>query len=401
MNKKLKIGGIGVLLFTAVVLLLVFGAVPGKEKQKPWSVRMAESEIKRNPEGWMLDFSQKLKWNYCHGLVCQSFLDVYDRYGDEKLFAYVNQFADTMIYDNGDIIAYNPDEFSLDRINSGKILYRLYNRTNTEKYKLALDLQRSQLVKHPRTNEGAFWHKKVYPCQIWLDGQYMGLPFYAQYGREFGQPDIFSDVVSQIKLVHKYLRDPRTGLYRHAWDECREQQWADSITGQAPNVWGRAVGWWAMALVDVLDYLPKNLDGRDSVVVIFNDLAKAIVKVQDDKTGLWYQVADQGGREGNYLESSCSSMFVYAMLKGVRKGYLDKSYLKPSQKGYNGILEQFIRQEADGSVSITQACAVAGLGGKPYRSGTFEYYISEPVRDNDPKAVGPFIMASLEMEALK
>ncbi|MFT3738139.1 MAG: glycoside hydrolase family 88 protein [Breznakibacter sp.] len=401
MNKNLKIGGIGALVLAAAVLLLVFGAGAGKAKQKPWSVRMAESEIKRNPEGWMLDFSQKLKWNYCHGLVCQSFLDVYDRYGDEKLFAYVNQFADTMIYDNGGIIAYNPEEYSLDRINSGKILYRLYNRTKTEKYKAALALQRHQLVDHPRTQEGVFWHKKVYPCQVWLDGQYMGLPFYAQYGRDFNEPAIFDDVVSQIKLVRKHLYDPKTGLYRHAWDECREQQWADSITGQAPNVWGRAVGWWAMALVDVLDYLPQDHSGRDSVILILNDLARAVVNFQDSKTGVWYQVADQGERKGNYLESSCSTMFVYSLLKGVRNGYLDKSYLKPARKGYQGILAQFIKENGDGTISITQACSVAGLGGKPYRSGTFDYYISEPVRDNDPKAVGPFIMASLEMEALK
>lgn len=400
MTTKIKIGGSAAIATVIATLVILFAAMPKRVTGQPWSVKMAESEIKRNPEGWMLDFSDRLKWNYCHGLVCQSLLDVYDRYGNDKFYKYVEQFADTMIYDNGQIIAYKPEEYNIDRINSGKILFRVYNKSKNEKYKLALDLQRGQLKTHPRTQEGGFWHKKVYPCQMWLDGQYMGLPFYAEYGMAFNEPQIFDDVVLQFKLVRKYLHDANTGLYRHAWDECKQQQWADSITGQAPNVWGRAVGWYAMALVDVLDFIPKEHPGRDSVITIFSELAQSIVRYQDDKTGVWYQVLDQGQRQGNYLESSCSSMFVYALLKGVRNGYLQPTMLDPAMKGYNGILNQFIQHNADGTISITKACAVAGLGGKPYRSGSFDYYISEPIRDNDPKAVGPFIMASLEMEAL-
>jgi unsaturated rhamnogalacturonyl hydrolase len=400
MTKTTKISGIVALTVVAAGLTVLFAAKPKNNAAKRWSVAMAESEMKRNPEGWMLDFSDKLRWNYCHGLVCQSFLDVYDRYGDKKFYTYVDNYADTMIYDNGEIIAYKPNEYNIDRINTGKILYRLYNTSKTEKYKLALDLQRSQLKTHPRTSEGGFWHKNVYPCQIWLDGQYMGLPFYAQYGKEFNEPAIFDDVAKQIKLVRKHLYDPQTGLYRHGWDECRKQQWADSITGQSPNVWGRADGWFALAMVDVLDFMPKNHPDRDSIITIFEEFTKAIVKYQDPQSGVWYQVLDKGNQKGNYLESSCSTMFVYALLKGVRMGYLDKSMLKPAKKGYQGILKQFIKTNTDNTISITQGCAVAGLGGKPFRSGSYDYYISEPVRDNDPKAVGPFIMASLEMEAI-
>ncbi|PZX13701.1 unsaturated rhamnogalacturonyl hydrolase [Breznakibacter xylanolyticus] len=389
---------------TGVALMLVSLLLLGGCKSirvTPMSVRMAESEMKRSPEGWMLDFSDRLKWNYCHGLVSQSFLDVYDRYGDEKFFKYVKQYADTMIYENGEIIGYKPHEFNIDRINTGKILFRLYNKTKDEKYKKALDLQRSQLKEHPRTQEGGFWHKKVYPCQMWLDGLYMGAPFYAQYGKEFNEPEVFPDVVNQFMLIRKHLYDPATGLFRHAWDECRQQAWADSITGQSAHVWGRAMGWYAMALVDALDFIPAETPRRDSMVIIFRELVQAVEKVQDPATGLWYQVLDQGTREGNYLESSCSAMFTYAILKGVRMGYLDASHRQIALKSYDGIIKNFIRENADGTISITRGCAVAGLGGKPYRSGTFEYYISEPVRDDDPKAVGPFIMASLEMEDFK
>jgi unsaturated rhamnogalacturonyl hydrolase len=233
---------------------------------------------------------------------------------------------------------------------------------------------------------------------MWLDGIYMASPFYTRYGMVFNQPQNFDDVVHQITLIEEKTRDQATGLLYHGWDESREQHWADPQTGLSASFWGRAMGWYAMALVDVLEYLPPNYSQRQSVIDVLQRLVIAIVKYQDPKTGVWYQVVDQMGREGNYLESSVSSMFVYALAKGANRGYINKTYLEAAQKGYNGIIEQFIEVDDSGLVSITNACAVAGLGAGEHRDGSYEYYLSEPVRNNDPKATGPFIMASLELD---
>jgi len=366
----------------------------------PWSVRMTESEMIRCPQSWQLDFQPKLKWDYCHGLELGAILDVYDMYGDKKLFNYALSYADTMTYEDGSIETYNPNELSLDRINTGKFYFRIYEQTKNEKYKKALDLLRKQFDSQPRTSEGGFWHKKVYPHQMWLDGIYMGSPFYAEYAFRNNRPQDYADIIKQFVVIAKHTYDPATGLYRHAWDESREQKWADKKTGQSAHCWGRAMGWYAMALVDALDYIPKHEVGRDSMLNILNNVATQIKKYQDKKTGLWYQVIDRSGDKGNYLESSCSTMFVYTLFKAVRMGYIDKSYLQVAEKGYKGILRDFIEIDKQGVVSITKACAVAGLGGNPYRAGDYEYYINEKIRSNDPKAVGPFILASLEWERL-
>lgn len=368
---------------------------------KPWSVRMVESEMIRNPESWQLDFQSKLKWDYCHGLELQAMLDVYDTYGDESIFNYALAYADTMVQDNGSILTYKPEEYNIDRLNPGKYLFRIYDQTKEVKYKKALDLLRSQLDTHPRNEDGGFWHKKVYPNQMWLDGVYMGSPFYAEYAHRNSRPQDYPDVVSQFLLAAKHTYDPQTKLYRHATDIHRKQRWADPTTGQSAHSWGRAMGWYAMALVDALDFIPKHEAGRDSMLVILNNIAEQVKRIQDEKTGLWYQVLDRSGDEGNYLEATCSTMFIYTLFKAVRMEYVDKSYLDVAIKGYQGLLDNLIKVDSNGVVSISNCCAVAGLGGDPnYRSGTYEYYLSEPIRDNDPKAVGPFMMASLEYERL-
>ncbi len=366
----------------------------------PWSVRMAKSEMIRCPQSWQLDFQPKLKWDYCHGLELGAILDVYDMYSDKKFFDYALSYADTMTYEDGRIETYNPNELSLDRINTGKFYFRIYEQTKNEKYKKALDLLRNQFDRQPRTSEGGFWHKKVYPHQMWLDGIYMGSPFYAEYAFRNNRPQDYADIIKQFVVIARHTYDPANGLYRHAWDESREQKWADKKTGQSAHCWGRAMGWYAMALVDALDYIPKHEAGRDSMLNILNNVATQIKKYQDKKTGLWYQVIDRSGDKGNYLESSCSTMFVYTLFKAVRMGYIDKSYLQVAEKGYKGILHDFIEVDKQGVVSITRACAVAGLGGTPYRAGDYEYYINEKIRPNDPKAVGPFILSSLEWERL-
>lgn len=368
---------------------------------QPWSVRMSESEMIRCPESWQLDFQPKLKWDYCHGLELQAMLDVYDRYGDEKFYKYALAYADTMVNADGSIKKYKLEEYSLDRVNSGKFIFRIYEQTKDVKYKKALDLMRSQFDGHPRNADGGFWHKKVYPNQVWLDGIYMGAPFYAEYAFRNNQVEVYPDVVNQFLMAARHTYDPKNGLYRHACDVSRKERWADSVTGQSQHCWGRALGWYAMAFVDALEFIPEHEAGRDSMLVILNNVAIQIKRLQDAKTGLWYQVLDKSGEPGNYLESSCSAMFVYSLFKGVRKGYIDKSYLQVAIKGYEGILKHFIEVDENGLVSITQACAVAGLGGKNYRMGDYTYYINETIRANDAKAVGPFIMASLEYERLQ
>lgn len=367
---------------------------------KPWSVRMVESEMARWPESWQLDFQSKLKWDYCHGLELQAMLDVYDRYGDDKIYEYALAYADTMVNADGTIKMYKREEFSLDRINSGKFLFRIYEQTKDDKYKKALALLRSQFEEHPRNSDGGFWHKKIYPNQVWLDGVYMGAPFYAEYAFRNNEVGAYQDVINQFLMAARHTYDPETDLYKHACDVSKKEKWADPVTGLSQHSWGRALGWYAMAFVDALDFIPEHEVGRDSMIITLNKVAQQVRRLQDE-TGLWYQVLDRSGDEGNYLESSCSTMFVYALFKAVRKGYVDASYLEVAEKGYKGILENFITTDDSGMISITKACAVAGLGGKNYRMGDYDYYINEQIRDNDPKAVGPFIMASLEWERLQ
>lgn len=385
------------------VMLAVVGIAQVQDSfpknQKPWSVRMAESEMVRNPESWQVDFQPSLKWDYCHGLELGAMMDVYDRYGDAKFYEYALAYADTMVNEDGTIKKYKLTDYSLDRINSGKMLFRIYEQTKDDKYKKALDLLRSQFDGQPRNADGGFWHKKVYPNQMWLDGLYMGTPFLAEYAYRNNEPQAYQEVINQIKIVARHTYDPANGLFRHACDVSKREKWADKETGQSQHCWGRALGWYMMAIVDDLDFIPQHEPGRDTVLVILNHIAETLKKYQSPE-GLWYQVMDKSGEPGNYLESSCSAMFVYSLFKAVRKGYIPSSYFAVARKGYEGILNEFIKVDDNGLVSITKACAVAGLGGKNYRMGDYDYYIHEQIRDNDPKAVGPFILASLEWEGL-
>ena len=366
----------------------------------PLSVQMAKSDMARNPEGWTIDFYEKPKWEYTHGLMMTAHDKVYDRTGDKQYLDYIKNYADFMISEDGSIKTYKKSDYNIDRVNPGKFLIELYKETGEEKYRLAIEELRDQMRQHPRTSEGGFWHKKRYPHQMWLDGLYMGSPFLAKYAVEFNEPALFDDVAKQIYLIDKYTWNEEKGLYHHGWDESREQRWADPKTGRSPGFWGRAMGWFAMSLVDVLDYMPKDHPKRGEILKVTQKMADAIVRYQDPETGLWWQVLDQGGREGNYLESSASSMFVYFLAKAAKMGYIDQKYMQDAREGYQGIVKNFIREDANGQISITDAVSVSGLGGDPYREGTYEYYISEPKRDNDPKAVGPFIMASLLMEEI-
>ncbi|NMM49698.1 glycoside hydrolase family 88/105 protein [Marinigracilibium pacificum] len=367
--------------------------------EKPLSVAMADSEIERTPDPRLIDFREEPKWEYTNGLICSAMIKVYNNTGDSKYYNYAKSYADSMINADGTIKTYDRRDFNIDRINPGKFLIELYNDTQDPKYLSAIKLLRSQMQDHPRTSEGGFWHKKRYPHQMWLDGLYMGAPFLAQYAMEFNEPKLFDDVALQIKLIDKHTYDSAKNLFYHGWDESHQQKWADPETGLSPHFWGRAMGWYAMALVDVLDFFPADHPERQNILNVLTKMAGSIKQYQDENSGVWYQVLDLGDREGNYLEASCSSMFTYFLLKSVKNEYLSDEYSEIAQKGYDGILDNFIEKNDDGTISLTQICGVAGLGGEPYRDASFEYYVNEPIRENDPKGVGPFIMAALLYEA--
>ena len=365
-----------------------------------WSVRMAETIMQDYPEMWRMEEAEKIKWAYTKGLLCDAYLALWKESGNSAYFDYARAYADTMIDEQGVIYGYKMEDYNIDKINPGKMLFTLYEETGDGRYETVIHTLRQQLVNHPRTEAGGFWHKKRYPHQMWLDGLYMGSVFYARYGKQYNEPENLVDAANWIILMEEKARDPESGLLNHAWDESREQQWANKETGLSEHFWGRGMGWYGMALVDILDYLDAN-SRRAEVIDIVERMAEAIVKVQDEESGVWYQVLDQGERDGNYLEGSVSSMFTYFLLKAVKKGYIEDSYLENAKKGYEGILDNLMVVRKDGGVAISPVCAVAGLGGDPYRDGTYEYYINEKRRDNDPKAVGPFILASILYEELE
>ena len=360
------------------------------------AIRFADSEMKRAPEAWQLDHGKRLYFGYGQGVSTLAMLKIWKETGDDKYLNYVVEWADTLINNEGEIHLYRVETYNIDYINSGKVLFDVYSETGNEKYKLAMDRLVNQMKNHPRTHEGVFWHKLIYPHQIWLDGLYMGSPFLAQYAVTFNKPEMIDDVMNQFIITAKHTYDEATGLYYHAWDESRNQLWANNETGQSPNFWGRSIGWWFMALVDVLDFIPADHPQRPELINMIQGLADTLPHYQDE-TGLWYQILDQGDREGNYLEASVSSMFMYSIAKAVNKGYIDTKYRAIAEKAYDGLMNELIVVNEDNTLTLTQCNSVGGLGGNPYRDGSFEYYISEKIRDNDSKATGPFIMGCLEL----
>jgi unsaturated rhamnogalacturonyl hydrolase len=363
----------------------------------PLSERMAATAMTIWKDSLATDPSRE-RWNYDQGVLLKGIEGVWMNTADGKYFRYIQHITDHFINDDGTIRTYKPGDYNLDNVLSGRNLLLLYKVTGQDKYRKAADILREQLRTHPRTSEGGFWHKKIYPSQMWLDGLYMGEPFYAEYAATFHEDADFDDIAKQFILMETHSRDPKTGLLYHGWDESKQQRWADPQTGHSPNFWARAMGWYAVALVDTLDYFPKDHPQRAELLAILKRLAAAIEKYQDPKSGLWYDVLDKGKEKGNYFEASASSMFVYALAKAVREGYLPASYFKVAQKGYDGIKSQFIEPTPAGGVNLKGTVSVSGLGGNPYRDGSYEYYLSEKVVTNDAKGVGAFLMAATEME---
>ncbi|MDM1293559.1 glycoside hydrolase family 88 protein [Sphingobacterium sp. N143] len=361
---------------------------------QPMYQQFADSEMKRFPKAWQLDHGKRLYFGYSQGLGCLAMLRVAEKTGDKKYFDYVEKWADTLINEKGEIHLYELSTYNVDFINAGKILFELYEKTKKEKYRLAIETLVHQLKYQPTTLEGGYWHKLIYPHQIWLDGVYMTGPFLAKYAKLSKDDRYYDKAIDEILITAKHTVDAKTGLYYHAWDESKKQAWANPQTGQSPNFWGRSIGWYFMAVIDVLDELPVDYPRRDKLIQLVQSLAKDLSNYQDDE-GLWWQVIDQAGREKNYQEASVNSMFLYAYSKGINKKYLAESYRGLIHRLYQGIQSRLLKKK-DGVWTLIQCNAVAGLGGNPYRDGSYDYYVGERIRENDTKATGPFIMGCLE-----
>ena len=403
---------------------------------KHYSEWLTYSEMKRVPESYMLDFSTKPKWSYVMGIELEGMLDTYLKYGGDDILKYCKMYTDKMIDQQGNITGYDILDYNLDNIRTGHFVTRMYQNWPEEKNLLAMKTMMKQLQDQPRTiADKVFWHKAIYAYQVWLDGIFMGLPFRVltapitekvkgvkgKKAKKNPVTAIYDDAVNQLKITYDRTLDPKTGLNRHAYDETRKTFWADKETGLSQHCWGRAQGWYTMALIEVLDALPENYARRSEVIDLLVKDFDAILKWQDKESGVWYQVMDSPGREGNYLESTCSAMFTYALLKAYRKGYVGEKYRDAGIKAYKGMIQHFIKVHPDKTISLTECCSVAGLGPaatpeveaamkkinpkgsvkeNKRRDGSYQYYLSEPIRDNDAKGIGPFIWASLEMEML-
>lgn len=374
---------------------LAQSTVKQKEALK-WSEKMAASVMKRYPKAWQIDDVDKPKWEYKPTFVLLAFQDLYRQTKDVKYNNYIKEYIDTFTDSTGAIAQYNGKEFNIDYVSPGKLMFDLYKSTQDSRYLNAMKLLKSQIDGQPRTPSGGFWHKKIYPDQMWLDGIYMHAPFYTHYTVAYENGKGLDDVARQFELFHDHDFDPKTGLPYHAWDESKQIGWANKETGTSPTIWARGVGWYAMALTDALDYFPKDHPKYKVLVTYLNEVANALEK-QQDETGLWYQITDKGATDGNYPEASGSAMFVYAFAKGVNKGYLPRRFKKLANKGFDGIIKEFVTVSPDGEVHLSQISASIGLGGNPFRDGSNAYYVNAKKSTDNSIGVGAFIMAALQL----
>lgn len=358
--------------------------------------QVAQSEMKHHPELWTCDGAQKPKWEYTPTLMARAFLELYTATGDTTYLTQAQRFADQFIGEDGTILTYKKSLYNMDRIQGGNFLILLNAINPQPQYAIAIETLRDQLREQPRTEEGGFWHKQVYEHQMWLDGLFTGTTFYARYAGWKPEPEAWSDIANQFVVVDQHTRKAN-GLNHHGWDESRQMAWADSLTGCSAETWGRAEGWYVMALCDVLELMPADQPDRGELIAILSRVMEALLTVQDQDTHLWYQVPDKGEQEGNYLESTCSAMYAYAMAKGVNIGVLPDTYRDEAKRVIEGLKSNKLLMNDDGTLSLIDCCAVAGLGGNPFRDGSFDYYIHERICDNDPKGVAPLILACIEL----
>lgn len=369
--------------------------------QRTDAINMASTVFHLYPDSMVTKGSARpANWNYEIGVTMMGIWGLWEKTRDSVYVKYVKKIVDHFVTAEGNIRTYDLADYNADHILTGRLVLRLHDAYKDPKYKKAADLLRKQIDWQPRNRAGGFWHKLKYPAQMWLDGLYMIEPYYAEYTKRFGSKDAYADIVHEFVLMEQKARDPKTGLIYHGWDESRQQFWADKQTGLSQSFWSRAMGWYHVALVEVLDVMPANHPERKKLLEILNRLTIAIARFQDKPSGVWWQVTDKGGAEKNYLESSASAMFVYAMARAINKGYTSPAFRTVVQKGYAGLLKEFVVKDAEGRTHFTKTVAVGGLGGSPNRNGSYAYYMSEPVRSDDLKAIGPFMLAALEMELL-
>ena len=343
--------------------------------------------------------AKSYNWNYEQGLILEAFYRIWKLSDEEKYFTYLKKNIDYYTEPDGKIKTYKMEDYNLDNILPGRQLLHLYSITKDEKYKKTADILIEQLHNQPKTSEGGYWHKQRYPYQMWLDGLYMAEPFYAEYAKMFNKSEYFDEIANQFLLVRNYMKDENTGLYYHGYDESRQQSWADPQTGRSPNFWGRSIGWFMMALVDVLDYFPNNHPDRMILQDMFTNLSESLLKFRDEDKKLWYQIVDQADRSGNYIETSSSLMIIYSYAKGANKKYLPKKYFDAAVESFDSLKKNYMTKSEDGFLYLQNTVSVGGLGGDPYRDGSFEYYISEPIRINDFKGYGPLMLAALELKS--
>ncbi|MEI6945747.1 glycoside hydrolase family 88 protein [Paraflavisolibacter sp. H34] len=381
------------------LLLLAAGGVFAQGQ--PLSQQLAATAMNKWKDSLVVGSSKDgtARWHYQESVVLRGMEEIYKTTGDKKYFDYIKRHVDYYVNEDGSIRTYKQDEYSIDNIPMGRLVLFLYQATGEEKYRKAAQLVNQQLEGMPRTLEGGLWHKAIYPWQMWLDGLYMGQPFNAEYAKIFRKdPKTYDDLVNQFVWMEKHTRDEKTGLLYHAWDESKGMKWADEKTGRSPHFWSRAIGWYAMALVDAPDFMPEGHPGRQQLKAILQRTAEGIRRYQDPATGVWWQITDSINARGNYMESSGSCMFVYALAKGVRLGLLPASYMETAKKGLEGIRKQFLETGAGGQLNLKNTCRGAGLGNNPYRDGSYRYYLSEPVVTNDAHGVGAFLLMANEME---
>ncbi|WP_433939681.1 glycoside hydrolase family 88/105 protein [Paenibacillus lautus] len=367
------------------------------KQESRWSVLTADTILSQaDSEGLHSEIARR--WAYVPGMMLMAIARTGDCYSKDAYIDFMKKHMDLFVQADGDIRGYRIEEYNLDQINQGKNLFALGARFHDSRYEKASHTLAAQLIGQPRTTDGGFWHKKVYPFQMWLDGLYMSSPFLAQYAKTYNRPEWFDEVAHQLLLVERRTRDRKTGLLYHGWDEAKEQVWADPESGRSPHYWSRALGWYAMALVDSLEYFPVDHPKRGTIMGIFERLSRALGRYQEKESGLWFQVLDQGSREGNYLETSGSSMFIYALAKGVRLHYLEQPSRSIAERAYEGLVQRFVEID-DAGVHLHSICHGAGLSDD--RNGSYEYYIGEKVVSDAQIGVAPFILASLEMERLE
>ena len=340
----------------------------------------------------------KTYWNYEDGCVLVGCIDLYRATGEAFFRDFVLTYLKKVISPEGVITNFPMDKYNIDSINCGKALFFAWDETRDERYRKAADFLTERLSTHPRCSCGNYWHKEIYPEQIWLDGLYMAQPFRMAYDMRLGGKRAIGDIVSQFKNVRKYLFNADKGLYYHACDIARQQPWANRETGQSPNFWLRSMGWYLMALVDCIDsadiQLYEHVRALEDLLV---EAVRGILRYQDKKTGLFYQVIDRADVTGNYLETSGSAMIIYTLLKAVRLGILDEEkYLNNALHAFESLTKMQLRQDDRGIWHLQGICAVAGLGPGNKRDGSVAYYLSEPVVADDAKGVGPYFMALSE-----